>query len=237
MSKSEVRMTSPQPARCQRYELTVLFPNKNPRGKKKKEMNRVLIFVVLFGLGLTAACNDTATVTNTNGSANANRATNVNSANTNANTTASPANTNVNTNANTSANANVAKKEGGHEHTAPHGGTLVVFGEEFAHLELVLDKATGKLTAYSLDGEAEKGVEMSQSEIEVKINKPSAFTVKLAPVESTLSGSKKGAATQFEGTAEQLKNLNDFDAALTSVTIKGKEFKNVAFNFPKGNEH
>jgi hypothetical protein len=42
-----------------------------------------------------------------------------------------------------------------HEHTAPHGGSLVEFGEEFAHIELVLDSATGVLTAYVLDGEAE----------------------------------------------------------------------------------
>lgn len=195
-------------------------------------MNKVLIFVVLVGLGLTAACQTTAPVApNTNG-ANTNRTANSN-VNTNANALASPSNTNVNSNA----NANVAKKDGGHhEHTAPNGGTLVVFGEEFAHIELVLEKGTGKMTAYPLDGEAEKGVELAQSEIELKINKPSAFTVKLTPVESTLSGSKKGAATKFEGTAEQLKNLNDFDAAVTSITIKGKEFKNVAFNFPKGNE-
>ena len=46
-----------------------------------------------------------------------------------------------------------------HEHTAPHGGTLVVFGNEFAHIELVLDQTTGKLTAYVLDGEAEKSVQ------------------------------------------------------------------------------
>lgn len=193
-------------------------------------MNKVLIFTLLVGLGLTAACETAPTVTNTN-TGNANRPANTN---VNAAPTASPSPANTNT---ANGNANVAKKEGeGHEHTAPHGGTLIGFGEEFAHLELVLDKATGKLTAYTLDGEAEKGVAVAQPEMEIKINKPSAFTVKLAAVESTLSGSKKGAATQFEGTAEQLKNLSDFDAAVTSITIKGKEFKNVAFNFPKGNE-
>ena len=45
-----------------------------------------------------------------------------------------------------------------HEHKPPHSGTLVEFGEEFAHLELVLDAATGTLKAYALDGEAEKAV-------------------------------------------------------------------------------
>ena len=47
-----------------------------------------------------------------------------------------------------------------HEHTAPHGGALVGLGKEFAHVELVLEKATGKLTGYVLDGEAEKPVRL-----------------------------------------------------------------------------
>ena len=47
-----------------------------------------------------------------------------------------------------------------HEHTAPHGGTLVALGEEFGHLELLLNKETGELTAYVLDGEAEKPVRL-----------------------------------------------------------------------------
>ena len=42
-----------------------------------------------------------------------------------------------------------------HEHHAPHHGALEVLGDEFAHVELVLDEKTGRLTAYVLDGEAE----------------------------------------------------------------------------------
>ena len=49
-----------------------------------------------------------------------------------------------------------------HQHKAPHKGTLVEFGEEFAHLELVLDQATGKISAWVLDGEAEKAVRVAQ---------------------------------------------------------------------------
>jgi hypothetical protein len=45
-----------------------------------------------------------------------------------------------------------------HEHKAPHGGTPVVLGNEAYHLEFVLDPATGKLSAYVLDGEMEKFV-------------------------------------------------------------------------------
>jgi hypothetical protein len=38
-----------------------------------------------------------------------------------------------------------------HEHKAPHGGLLVEVGEEFAYIELVLDRTSGTLTAYMLD--------------------------------------------------------------------------------------
>ena len=31
----------------------------------------------------------------------------------------------------------------GHLHTAPHGGSLVILGETFAHLELLLDSEAG----------------------------------------------------------------------------------------------
>ena len=56
-----------------------------------------------------------------------------------------------------------------HEHHAPHKGTLVELGEEFSHLEIVLDPASGKITAYALDGEAEKAVRLKQAEIVLKI--------------------------------------------------------------------
>lgn len=191
-------------------------------------MNNKILVSAALGLSLTAACTTMPTNTaNTANTGNKNTAV-VTNTNTNANTTASPMNTNT--------NANTAKTDGGHEHTAPHNGTLVAFGEEFAHVELVLDKATGKLTAYTLDGEAEKGVAVEQPEMEIAITKPSAMTVKLMAVESTLSGSKKGAATEFSGQADGLKGLSNFEASIKLITIKGKPFNSTAFKFPEGNE-
>jgi outer membrane murein-binding lipoprotein Lpp len=149
-------------------------------------------------------------------------------------------NTAQNLNANTapvnqSNNANQTKSDT-HEHTAPHGGTLIVFGEEFAHLELVLDASNGALTAYALDGEAEKSVQIAQTEIEIEIEKPKKFSVKLAAQENALTGEKKGATSEFRAASDELKNLNEFDAKIKSITIRGREFKNTHFNFPKGNE-
>lgn len=128
-------------------------------------------------------------------------------------------------------------KAGKHEHHAPHQGTLVEFGEEFAHLELVLDSATGQLTGYVLDGEAEKPLRLSQREIRIDVRaKAGGFNVLLKAVGNALTGEKLGDTSQFEGQADGLKGLKEFDATVAKVTVKDKEFVGVEFNFPKGNE-
>ena len=128
------------------------------------------------------------------------------------------------------------KKGTKHEHRPPHGGTLVEFGEEFAHLELVLDPATGRLTGYVLDGEAEKPARLSQKEVQIEVKKPSRFKVVLQAVSNALTGETAGDTSQFEGQSNLLKGLKDFDAAVVKISLKGNEFSGVDFNFPKGNE-
>src|ERR1043165_3970897 len=131
-----------------------------------------------------------------------------------------------------------------HEHKAPHKGTLIEFSPpaEFAHLELVLDKTSGKITGYVLDREAEKAVRIFQKEIEIKVDPLSkagiaaAFTVTLKAQSSALTGEKEGDTSEFEGQSDKLKGLTVFDAAVSSIKVKGKEFTSVKFNFPKGNE-
>ncbi len=132
-------------------------------------------------------------------------------------------------------NANQTKGET-REHTAPHGGTLIAFGEEFAHLELVLDASNGELTAYALDGEAEKSVQIAQTEIEIEVENPRRFSIKITARENALTGEKLGATSEFRAASDELKNLKEFDARIKSITIRGREFKNTHFNFPKGNE-
>ncbi len=124
-----------------------------------------------------------------------------------------------------------------HEHRAPHGGTLVEFGEEFAHLELVFEEGPGKITAYVLDGEAEKPVKLPQMEFQIAVKgKSPEFTVALKAVGNPLTGEKEGETSQFEGQSDSLKGLRSFDATVRKITVKGREFADVPFNFPKGNE-
>lgn len=187
-----------------------------------KDKRKLSVLISIIALLSFAACRNEPT--NSNQSVNANVSPNV-----------SPTNAGANSNSN---NVNAAKndKKERHEHAAPHGGTLVAFGDEFAHLELVLDEKTGRLTAYALDGEAEKPVRLKQTEIEIGVKKTTVFSVKLNSVENSLTGEKRGDTSEFAAVSEQLKNLKEFDAIITSIDIKGKEFKKVEFNFPKGNE-
>jgi hypothetical protein len=131
--------------------------------------------------------------------------------------------------------AEAAKKEVEHEHSAPHGGALVELGEEFAHIEIVLDAVTGALTAYALDGEAEKSVRVKQSEIEIAIENPSV-TIKLGGVSNALTGETTDATSEFLGQSDRLKGATDFDGVIKMISIKGKQFKDVEFNFPDGVE-
>ena len=111
-----------------------------------------------------------------------------------------------------------------HEHTAPHGGTLVVFGEEFAHLEFVLDAESGKLTAYALDGEAENPVRLSQPNIQCHIHRDdtgSQTVLELGAVADVLTGESLGDTSEFAGQSEALKGATEFEAG--EIIVKFRE--------------
>ena len=113
-----------------------------------------------------------------------------------------------------------------HTHQAPHDGTLVEVGEEFAHVELVLEGPTGKVTAYILDGEVEKPIRLEQKEI---VLKGKAVSVALQAVGSPLTGEKPGDTSQFEGQSDGLKGAKEFDGSIARIVIKGKELTDVPF--------
>jgi hypothetical protein len=126
-------------------------------------------------------------------------------------------------------------EEGGHEHAAPHGGSLVEFGDEFAHLELVLDSNTGRLTAYALDGEAEKPLRLAQPSIAVVVTLPDVLPpieVTLTAVENALTGEKAGDTSQFTASVPELKGRKMFKGSVTALTIRGRSFARVRFDFP-----
>lgn len=126
-----------------------------------------------------------------------------------------------------------------HEHEAPHGGALVVFGDEFAHLEFVLDEDTGQLTAYALDGGAEYAVALEQPSITLRINADEGEaprTLTLQAQENALTGEKVGNSSEFSRQVDWLKGVHHFEAVINEVGIKGQTFTGVEFSFPEGNE-
>ncbi len=124
-----------------------------------------------------------------------------------------------------------------HEHTAPHGGTAVVLGNETYHVELVRDVATGTLTAYVLDGEMENFIRVKAASFEVVASGSAEKRVlNFRAVANAATGETVGNSSQFEAQADWLKTTATFDATLTSLEIKGTTFAAIAFNFPKGND-
>ena len=110
----------------------------------------------------------------------------------------------------------------------------MVLGEEFGHLELLLNKETGELTAYILDGEAEKPIRLPGTPLAIQIDGKESLT--LNPVADELTGETEADSATYRGTAEALKNRNSFDGILSKIEMKGQAFENVTFKFPKGNE-
>ena len=124
-----------------------------------------------------------------------------------------------------------------HQHVAPHGGTAVELGREEFHLELVLDPPAGRLTGYVLDGELEKFVRIAAPSLRLVARvKDTDQPLEMHAIASAATGETVGDTSQFEATADWLKTTTRFDARLPEIIIRGKTYRDVSFNFPKGNE-
>ncbi len=124
-----------------------------------------------------------------------------------------------------------------HEHVAPHGGTAVELGHEEFHVELVLDAAAGRLTGYVLDGELEQFIRIAAPSLRLIVRSGAGEQVlELRAVASPATGETAGDTSQFEGIADWLKSTPRFDARLAEITVRGKTYRDISFNFPKGNE-
>lgn len=124
-----------------------------------------------------------------------------------------------------------------HEHQPPHGGTPVVLGEESCHLELVLDAAAGRLSAYVLDGEMENFIRIGTPSFQIVAKFGGREeTLVFRPVANPATGETAEATSLYEAQAEWLKTTREFEATLASLTVRGRTFANIAFNFPRGND-
>jgi len=124
-----------------------------------------------------------------------------------------------------------------HEHHPPHHGTPVVLGDEEYHIEFVRDGAAGKLQAFVLDGELENFIRIQPTSFLIAATVSGhAETLTLSAVPNSATGETIGDTSLFEGQADWLKTATNFDATLVAVNVRGNNYTNVAFNFPKGND-
>lgn len=129
-----------------------------------------------------------------------------------------------------------AKKASGHHHEPPHGGTGVELGDHHAHLEFLVDKASGTMTAYVLDAHMENFVRLPAPSIDLSVKAGGAEqSLKLLPVANTATGETVGNTSQFQAQADWLKTTVSFQATVREVTVRGSTFTNVSFEFPSSN--
>lgn len=129
------------------------------------------------------------------------------------------------------------KEHAHHHHEAPHGGTLVVLGDEFAHLEFVLDEQSGLLQVYVLDGMAIMGTRLQQPEITLDIStSEKSFELTLPAQSNPLTGEKVGDSSLYSIISKDLIGRSKFKVKLQQIVIKGIAFKDITFDFPEGNE-
>jgi hypothetical protein len=129
--------------------------------------------------------------------------------------------------------ADVAHAHGGaHAHQAPHGGVLVELGDHGYNVELLRDRATGKLTAWILDGHAEKFIRLPAPSFELIAMPGGKFTpLTLKAVATPATGETVGNTSQFEVQADWLKTADTF-AGIFTLEIRGTKFEQVAYQVP-----
>jgi hypothetical protein len=124
-----------------------------------------------------------------------------------------------------------------HVHTAPHGGTLIELGEEFGHVELVVDQAAGRITAYILDGEAEQAVRLKQESLGLLLRAPARIAARpfeLRAVASVMTGETIGDSAEFVLLHESFKGVSSFEGVIIAIDMKGTTFRDVPVKYPAG---
>lgn len=124
----------------------------------------------------------------------------------------------------------------GHYHEAPHGGTRVALGEKH-HMELVLNASSGAMQSYLLDGHMHEYVLIPPQTFEILgTNSSGRETLVFHPVTTNQAGKASERTALFEAKSDWLTTNQNFGGLLRQITIQGKEYKNISFRFPEGNE-
>ena len=123
-----------------------------------------------------------------------------------------------------------------HYHEPPHGGAGVTLGNEDAHIEFLLDAEVGTVTAWFFKPHMEQYLRMKLESFEVLVKRSEGETkLVFEALANPGTGETVGNTSQFVATAEWLGKAETFDAVIPEITVLGKTYNNLEFNYPKGN--
>ena len=123
----------------------------------------------------------------------------------------------------------------GHGHKAPHGGVLVNVGDEFCHLEFVQEPESNRLQLHVMRFHPKEGpLKISMAQIEVGATtggEEKAIVFK--PVELDGITATDLPTSLYMAEVDWLKNAPNFNGTVKKLTIEGKLFLEIAFQFAK----
>lgn len=126
---------------------------------------------------------------------------------------------------------------GPHHHDPPHGGAGVTLGDEEAHIEFLVDAEAGTVTAWFFKPHMERYLRIKAESFAVLAKLPDGEArLTFAAVANAGTGETVGDTSQFVARADWLAGgTESFDAVLPEVRVRGRVYRSVAFNYPKGN--
>ena len=112
----------------------------------------------------------------------------------------------------------------------------MTLGDEEAHIEFLADAEVGTITAWFFTPHMERYLRIKAETFEVLARRADGEArLTFAAVANTGTGETVGDTSQFVARADWLVAVEAFDAVLPEVTVQGRVYRSVAFNYPKGN--
>lgn len=125
-----------------------------------------------------------------------------------------------------------------HHHIPPHGGTVIRLGDELAHMEWVKDTEAEIMRCYIMDGHLEQFIRIAQESFQVLVKPTNGqeFSWTFQAVENRATGEIVGNTSEFHAQLSALPDQNIFEGSIQTVHVLGRQFENITFKYPEGNE-
>jgi hypothetical protein len=112
----------------------------------------------------------------------------------------------------------------------------VTLGDEEAHIEFLVDAEAGTVTAWFFKPHMERYLRIKAESFVVLARLPDGeASMTFAAVANAGTGETIGDTSQFVARADWLASVVSFDAVLPEVSVRGRVYRSIAFNYPKGN--